>query len=334
MEGTTILVTGASGLLGRAVMEELSGQTAATVVGLAYSRAGGPHGLLKVDLTDAAALAALLAERRPDVIVHCAAERQPDVCEHDDARTVALNVSLVEQLAAAAEGSPGSGSASSGSGSGCWMVALSTDYVFDGRAPPFATDAPTRPLNKYGESKAAGERAFRAVHPRGALLRVPVLFGPTADLGESATTVIAKDVRAAGAAGGASKKVDDWGVRYPTFTPDVAVVIRQMIERHVAAAGGGGGGGGGAGPLAGTFHWTANCTAAAGVPYTKYKLALLMGEVMGVPTGHLAPDSEQPGGAPRPRDCHLDRSKLEALGIGQETDLREALAAVLTAAAQ
>lgn len=171
MEGTTILVTGASGLLGRAVMEELSGQTAATVVGLAYSRAGGPHGLLKVDLTDAAALAALLAERRPDVIVHCAAERQPDVCEHDDARTVALNVSLVEQLAAAAEGSPGSGSASSGSGSGCWMVALSTDYVFDGRAPPFATDAPTRPLNKYGESKAAGERAFRAVHPRGALLR-------------------------------------------------------------------------------------------------------------------------------------------------------------------
>ena len=51
--------------------------------GLAYSRAGGE--LRRLDLTDVAAVEAVLRELRPAVIVHSAAERRPDVVESGDA---------------------------------------------------------------------------------------------------------------------------------------------------------------------------------------------------------------------------------------------------------
>ena len=80
------------------------------------------------------------------------------------------------------------------------------------------------------------------------------------------------------------------------------------------------------------LHWTANCVSEDGTPFTKYKLARLMGDILGQPTNHITPAPEAPAGAPRPRDCHLDRSALEAHGIGRETDLRAALKATLDGA--
>eukprot|EP00937_MAST-01D_sp_MAST-1D-sp2_P000522 g522.t1 len=320
LTGKTILVTGASGLLGRAVLTELKQSTDATVIGLAYSRAGGPHNLLKADLTDAAATQALLDDCQPHVILHCAAERRPDVVATDEERARALNVEVVRRLAAAAEASEQQ----------CWMVALSTDYVFDGDAPAegYAVDARPNPLNTYGETKLEGERAFRAAHARGTLLRVPVLFGPTDDVAESATTIVAKKVADAAEC----KGEDDWGVRYPTYTPDVAVVLRQLVEAHFST---------GDAVDGETFHWTSNYTlpftagcGGRGEPYTKYKIALLMGEILDCSTAHIAPKGAPPAdGVRRPRDCHLDRSALEKLGIGRETDFRQALAATLLLAA-
>ena len=41
---------------------------------------------------------------------------------------------------------------------GAFVIYISTDYVFDGKAPPYSVDAPTNPINKYGISKLAGEK--------------------------------------------------------------------------------------------------------------------------------------------------------------------------------
>ena len=39
------------------------------------------------------------------------------------------------------------------------MLYISTDYVFDGKSPPYKHDAPTNPLNEYGRMKRDGEDA-------------------------------------------------------------------------------------------------------------------------------------------------------------------------------
>lgn len=44
------------------------------------------------------------------------------------------------------------------------MIYISTDYVFDGKSPPYGVDAPTNPINKYGISKLAGEKAVMDIN--------------------------------------------------------------------------------------------------------------------------------------------------------------------------
>ena len=168
---TKVVITGASGLLGRSLARllTLSGVGAYDVVGLAYSRVEPP--LRKLDLLDAAVMSEFLREVKPDVVVHCAAERFPDRVAADPDRARALNVDVSTRLAAEC------------AGCGASLIFLSTDYVFDGGVKsgvfaPYAADAPTMPLQLYGETKRAGEEAVLAVpecHPL--VLRVPVLYG-------------------------------------------------------------------------------------------------------------------------------------------------------------
>ena len=82
-----VVVTGASGLLGRSLIRLLTLAAPSDdyeVIGLAYSRAEEP--LRKLDLLDAEATTELLRELQPDVVVHCAAERFPDRADADPER--------------------------------------------------------------------------------------------------------------------------------------------------------------------------------------------------------------------------------------------------------
>ena len=57
--------------------------------------------------------------------------------------------------------------------SGAWLVYISTDYVFDGKNPPYSIDAAPTPLNEYGATKLAGEKATLTAYPSAIVLRVP-----------------------------------------------------------------------------------------------------------------------------------------------------------------
>ena len=81
----------------------------------------------------------------PQVIIHCAAERKPDVCEKDPQLAVGLNIK--KTLAALAHEM------------GARFMYISTEYVFDGRNPPYNVDDVPNPLNKYGESKRVYEHS-------------------------------------------------------------------------------------------------------------------------------------------------------------------------------
>ncbi len=97
---STIAVTGASGLLGRAILSHLKSSSAwDRVVGTAFSRTGPD--LVRVDLTDAESAAAFVREMKPAVLVHSAAQRFPDKVDKDFDAARRLNVESTEAIAKA-----------------------------------------------------------------------------------------------------------------------------------------------------------------------------------------------------------------------------------------
>jgi len=282
-------------LLGRAVRHACATVPVWQVSGLAFSRAC--EGLDRLDLCDAKAVKEHLDARRPEIIVHCAAERHPDRSEAAPDATMRLNVEATGRLARWA------------AANNAWLIFISTDYVFDGVTPPYQPGALTNPLNCYGRSKRDGELAVWAETSDACVLRVPILYGTVERLDESAVTSLVMQMRAAA---GEPLAFDDWATRYPTLVDDVAVVLRQMIERRLAHA-----------DLRGTFHWS------GAEPFTKFAMARIMAKLLNVDLDKLTGDARPPTGAPRPRDCHLDCADLEHLGIGHRTPFNPAIARIL-----
>lgn len=150
---TRWLVTGAGGMLGRDVLEVLSGDD---VTGLTRA---------ELDITDAAAVSAAVSG--VDVVVNAAAWTDVDgaeAAEEAATRTNGLGPRVLAEACRAA---------------GARLVQVSTDYVFDGQAStPYAEDAPLAPRSAYGRSKAAGERAVRDALPDAAyVVRTAWLYG-------------------------------------------------------------------------------------------------------------------------------------------------------------
>jgi len=149
-----VLLTGASGLLGRAFVREFT--KSSDLYATAFSRSAPP--LCRLDLRDKEKVNAIIQDFKPQLIIHSAAERHPDICENDHAATDALNVTSVKFLADAAKAI------------GATLIYISTDYVFDGTTPPYEVDASANPLNYYGKSKLAGENAALKSAERGSVL--------------------------------------------------------------------------------------------------------------------------------------------------------------------
>jgi dTDP-4-dehydrorhamnose reductase len=308
----SVLVTGASGLLGRAVVQSFRSRPGfwTTVTPASFTRA--TEGGVQLDLRDEGATHALLSSLKPSLVVHAAAERRPDVCEKDAASSEALNVHAVWHLAraCAAQGSA--------------LIYISTDYLWDGSSAPYAEDAPVCPLNAYGSQKARGEWAARAAHPAAVVLRVPVLFGPAPDLKESAVTTFASAVLDAAR----PQTIDDWQVRVPTYTPDIGCTLERLGSALLGAPPEGARGAA-LEPtrLAGVWHYSSADRT------TRWQLCQLFGELLSAPTAHIGRLEGMPPGAPRPYDCMLSTAKLDATGLAAPcTPLREALVAVLTGA--
>ncbi len=277
-----ILVTGATGMLGRAVMGRFAAEQDFELLGLCHSRTGA--GLMRVDLADAAALAAVLDDYKPDVVVHTAAIRKPDEFAADVSGARRLNVDATDALARWAGAAPER-----------FLVYISSDYVFDGTTPPYTPESPTHAINAYGVSKLDGEIVVRAAaEKQSAILRVPILYGDVENLQESSVTTVIEQILKLSRSEPAPLILDDWATRYPTHVADVADILAQIVLKR----------------LAGTFHWSGS------EPMTKLDMGRVTAELLGVDTTLLKGSGAPANGSePRPKDCHLDRSALEKLGI-------------------
>ncbi|XP_037070674.1 methionine adenosyltransferase 2 subunit beta-like [Pollicipes pollicipes] len=289
---TRVVITGASGLLGRALVKDFK-ENGFTVFGLAKSRVS--PGLLALDLLDSDALRSKVRELRPDVIIHSAAYRQPDQVEGDAEGARRMNVHVPQVLAELAAELKAQ------------LLYISTDYVFDGVSPPHMADDQPNPLNLYGQTKYEGEQATLKHCPGSLVLRVPILYGPVEYLAESAVTVLFGALLNPPAGG---YTVSDLEVRYPAHVRDVAAMCRQLIEKQRQDRDG----------VFGIFQWSGQ------EPVTKYALVQQMAALFGLPLDHVSACRTPPAsGTRRPMDSRLDTSGLRRLGIGQHVPLAQGL---------
>jgi dTDP-4-dehydrorhamnose reductase len=152
---TTILLTGARGQLGR----ELAAMLPALGDLVACDRS-------TLDLADPAAIVDVVRRVRPQIIVNAAAYTGVDRAETERETALAINARAPGILADEARRADAT------------LIHYSTDYVFDGRqTAPYDESAPTHPINAYGESKLAGERAISASGASAITLRTSWVYG-------------------------------------------------------------------------------------------------------------------------------------------------------------
>ena len=136
-----VVVTGAAGQLGTELVEAFRA-AGHDVVGTTHA---------SLDIADAAAVEAFIANAAPDWIIHGAAWTAVDACESDPDRAFAVNGGGVANVVAAA------------GRAGARVLYVSTDYVFDGeKASAYVESDVPNPQSVYGASKLAGERAMRS----------------------------------------------------------------------------------------------------------------------------------------------------------------------------
>jgi|SRR5271169_3855530 len=149
-----VLILGATGLLGQALMREWSGDE---VVGL---------GVDDVDIRNAEKVWEVIVKTRPEWIVLAAAYTDVDGCESNQELAFAVNRDGAVQVARAAKNA------------GAKLLFLSSDYVFDGtKTSPYEIGDNRNPQSVYGRSKAEAEIQLLEVIPTCCIVRTAWLFG-------------------------------------------------------------------------------------------------------------------------------------------------------------
>jgi len=203
-----VLVTGAGGLLGSAIVEEF---------GRDHDVHAAAHAAL--DITDNAAVRRAVEASRPEVIINCAAYNDVDGAEDHALPALQINALGVRALAAAARDC------------GSVLVHYSTDFVFDGEATrPYNEEDAVNPRNTYAASKLLGEW-FAADAARHYVLRVESLFGrPAAGARRGSLGTIVDRIRA-----GEEVPVFVDRTVSPSYTPDIAAATRAILDRGLPA---------------------------------------------------------------------------------------------------
>lgn len=172
-----LFVTGVGGQLGHDVMNEIASRgyegvgsdIAPVYSGVADGSSVTSMPYVQMDITDSEAVASVLAEVKPDVVVHCAAWTAVDAAEDDEnkEKVFAINAKGTENIAKACKELD------------CKMIYISTDYVFDGQGDrPWEPDEKNyAPLNVYGESKLQGEQAVSSILEKFFIVRIAWVFG-------------------------------------------------------------------------------------------------------------------------------------------------------------
>ena len=249
-----------------------------------------------LDLCSLPTIERAMTEVRPTLVVNAAAYTAVDAAETDEAAAHALNADGAGLIARAA------------AQKGVPIVHISTDYVYDGtKAGAYVETDPTNPVNAYGRSKLAGERAVAAANPQHIILRTCWVYSATGKNFVKTMLRLAEDRPEIGV-------VDDQ-IGCPTFAPHLADAILQLA-RGLNKAGGDG--------RWGVYH-------AAGSGETSwYGFARAIFDETGsrggeVPRVRPLTTAQYPTPARRPANSRLDCAKLAANFGVRQSEWRDGL---------
>lgn len=293
-----ILVTGANGLLGSSVMTELRrrGHHGIAVGRAPQCRSTDAAAYVQADLCDASAVQALFVGVQPDAVIHCAAWTDVDGAELPENReqVFAVNRDSTQNVAEASRDH------------GCKLLYVTTDYVFDGTYPaPYPADYDRfAPLNVYGQSKLAGERAVTETLERYFIVRTSWVYGTG---GKNFVRTMLQLSRTYD-----TLRVVSDQIGTPTYAADLARLLADMAEsdrygRYNAVNSGG------------YVSW--------------YDFACAIFRTAGIPMTVLPVTTEEYGRslAVRPHSSRLDTGKLAESGFAPLPDWQDALARYLAA---
>ena len=271
---TRFLITGATGLLGPWLVEAAA--RAGEVVTAGFGRSADE----RTDLRDGTAVQEMLARVRPDVVVHAAALTDVDRCEREPAEAARMNELAVANVARAL-------------GVDSRLVLVSTDQVYPDTAGPHV-EGSEAPVNAYGRSKLAGERAA-FVHVNSLAVRTN-LFGPSRTPGRISLSDFFTSALAAG------ERVRLF--RDSLFSPLHVRTLGNLLVRLAL----------------GSHVGVLNLGSRQGMSKADFALALASQLHLPTRSAEVTDSTTLVGRAPRPHDLRLDVRRAEAaLGIALPT---------------
>ncbi|MCU0445262.1 MAG: SDR family oxidoreductase [Microscillaceae bacterium] len=216
-----ILITGANGLLGQKLLHLLNQQAVEVLAtGRGTNRLQALQDLpyREMDITNPQQVMTVMADYQPNVVIHTAAMTQVDDCETQREMCWDMNVNAVKYLIEAC------------TKQNCFLLHLSTDFIFDGQAGPYAETAIAQPLSYYGESKLTAEQLLLHSSIRWAIARTVLVYGITEAMSRSNIILWVKKSLSEGKT---IQVVDDqW--RTPTLAEDLAhgcwLIAQQEAE--------------------------------------------------------------------------------------------------------
>ena len=244
----------------------------------------------EMDLSDPDSIRRTIREVRPHLIVNSAAYTAVDKAESEPDLAMAINGVAPGIMAEEAKRLNAA------------IVHYSTDYVFDGtKKLPYIEDDAPNPLNVYGQTKLAGERAIQASGVPHLILRTSWVYGAR---GKNFLVTILRLARER-----SELKIVDDQIGAPTWCRMLAEVTSQMLSQHYTSA---------ARPssiadISGLYH------VVCGGHTSWYGLARKILEVVSGHASHAMPElkpiptTEYPTPAKRPLNSRLSTEKLKRM---------------------
>lgn len=272
----SLLLTGATGYLGRRLAQGLAGAWRVSRA----SRTAAGEGALDLDLAEPDTIRRAFADAAPTVVVHAGGQADPDACEREPDLSRRVNLDAVKTLAELC------------GGAGARLIHFSTDLVFDGEKGWYDEDDAPKPLGLYGRQKLDSEEAALARAPGAVVLRVSTAYGRP--LGGRPSFV--DGLRAKLAAGEAvTGFTDQW--RCSTAADQLPEVVAGVLADP---------------DLTGVFHWAGADRATRFDSAVTFARVMGFDETLIHPG--RAVDVKFP--SPRPRDSSLNSARLSAaLGL-------------------
>ena len=214
-----VLVTGANGFLGYYLCRQLldAGITV-MATGKGESRLPFTNDPLfsyqSMDFTDPFQVDSVFDDFQPGFVVHAGAISRPDFCEQNQMQAYINNVegTVTLLINAAVHQS--------------FFLFVSTDFVFDGKAGPYAEDDATNPVNYYGRTKMEAEEAVKEYEYDWAIVRTVLVYGKPQAGRDNLLTLVQKSLL-----NGNAISIFDDQYRTPTYVEDLAAAIVSIIQK-------------------------------------------------------------------------------------------------------